>query len=260
VTVRLLSLVLAAAVAAGLVVAAPAAGAQDARPVAVPAMPAPANAAVVEARLTGIADPAIRVAIAELVAEASRRGLPPEPLVTKALEGVEKGAPPSRIEGAVRAMALRLDAARTALAPHVSTAELLAGADALGAGVQKDVLEGLRRVAGGRSTAVALGVVAQLSARGVPSEQAGAAVASLVRRGAGHAQLLALQRAVQEDVSVGVSPSTALDLRTRALTSALPPNLPPQAATAEDAPAAPGLQSTPAPRSGTPNAPRRRPP
>jgi hypothetical protein len=230
--------------------------AQSARPTAGSLPATPVSASAVEERLAAIPDTAVRASIGALIAEASRRGLPAEPLVTKALEGVEKNAPPARIEGAVRAMAGRLLTAREALAPVLTLTDLRAGADALGAGVPADILRHVRGASGSRSVAVALGVVAQLTARGVPADKAGAAVVYLVKHGAGHGHLLMLQQGVQEDLSIGMSPSNSIALRTKTLTTSLPP--PVQVGTATDADAAPQLMGG-TPRSGTPTTPRKKP-
>ena len=225
-TARVAALVLLAAVAGPL-------GAQGARPTAGILPAAPVSASAVEAQLAAIPDTVVRASISALIAEATRRGLPAEPLVTKAQEGVEKGAPPARIEAAVRAMTGRLITASQALAPVLTLGDLRAGADALGAGVTADVLRQVREVSANRSVAVPVGVVAQLTARGVPPVRAGAAVAVLLKRGAANAQLLDLQQKVQEDLGAGISPSTALDIRTRNLTSTLPPPSAPAASTAD---------------------------
>jgi hypothetical protein len=84
-------------------------------------------------------------------------------------------------------------------------------------GVPPATLRELRRLSPGRSTAVALGVLAQLVSRGVPPQRAAAAVTTLVRRGARPGQLAALDAAVQADVAAGVTPARALDGRTREL-------------------------------------------
>jgi hypothetical protein len=104
---------------------------------------------------------------------------------------------------------------------------VVAAADALTAGVSPDAVRAVRVASPDRPVAVALGVLAQLTARGVPEERAADAVARLVRRGATHPQLLALQRAVQDDLAAGVPPPTALDLRLRAIIATLPPPAPP---------------------------------
>jgi hypothetical protein len=252
------ALLVAAIAASAIAVVTPAlAHAQEARPAALPAPRASMTPAEVDERLQAISDPAARANIAATISAASDRGLPVEPLVTKALEGVEKGAAPTRIESAVQAMARRLATASQALAPVISMRELESGADALGAGVPAEVLRGIRAVSMGRSSAVALGVVAQLTARGVPATKAGGAVAALVKRGASSAHLQELQRLVQEDLAAGLPPSSALDLRVRALTSALPPTLPATAATAD------ALTNEnfgpPTPRPGSPTPPKKRP-
>ncbi|AHG88842.1 hypothetical protein J421_1305 [Gemmatirosa kalamazoonensis] len=179
-----------------------------------------------DARLSAIPDADARAAVGAIIVEAEGRGLPREPLVTKALEGVQKGAPGERIEAAVRAMVGRLLVARDALAPTASPAELDAAAGALAAGVTADAIRVVRLAAPSRSITVALGVLAQLTVRGVPAARAAQAVATLVQRGASHAQLLSMQREVQDDLAAGVPPSTALDLRFRAVIAALPPPAP----------------------------------
>ena len=73
-----------------------------------------------DARLAAIPDAEARAAIGTMIVEAERLGLPREPLVTKALEGVEKNAAGPRIEAAVRSMAARLVTARATLGPVAS--------------------------------------------------------------------------------------------------------------------------------------------
>jgi hypothetical protein len=228
---------LVALAAAGVLVAAP-------DPVAAqPASISPTASAAARpmaARLEAIPDARVRAAVSDVLADARTRGLPLEPLVAKAREGVEKQAPAVRIEAAVRAMAARLASAQGALAPALSDAEVTAGADALAVGVPADVLQRLRGLAPRRSTAVSLGVLSQLVSRGVPTPQAAGSVARLVQQRATDAQLLALGRAVQDDISTGVSATTALALRTQALVAALPPLLaPPVGAASLDAPTRP---------------------
>ena len=195
------------------------------------------------ARLEGIPDARVRRALAEALADADRRGLPLEPLVAKALEGVEKYAPPARIEAAVRGMAGRLASARDALAPAVTEREVTAEADALATGVPVDVLKRLRALSPRRSTAVALGVLAQLVSRGVPVTQAATTVQRLVQRRAADHQLLAFEREVQRDLSTGIAALTALKLRTDPLIATLP--VPPGTATAADGLVTPAGAPTP---------------
>jgi hypothetical protein len=168
-------------------------------------------------RLEGIPDPRVRRAHRRGAGRRRRRGLPLEPLVAKALEGVEKAAPPPRIEAAVRGMARRLAASRDALKPAVGEREITAGADALALGVPSEVLTTFRGLSRRRSTAVALGVLAQLVSRGVPVTEASRAGGRLLQRRADDGQLLALGDQVQRDLASGASPVTALDLRFRAM-------------------------------------------
>jgi hypothetical protein len=103
-----------------------------------------------------------------------------------------------------------------------SAAEVVAGADALAAGVPPEVLQRIRALSPRRSAAVALGVLAQLVSRGVPPARAAESVTGLLGRGARPAQLMALDDAVQLDVATGVPPATALAVRAGALATALP--------------------------------------
>ena len=200
------------------------------------------------ARLEGIADPRVRRFVADALVDADRRGLPLEPLVAKALEGVEKEAPPARIEAAVRGMAQRLTVARDALKPAVSDREVTAGADALAMGVPEEVLRAFRELSRRRSTAVALGVLSQLVSRGVPVAEAARGVGKLVERRASDAQLLALGQEVQRDLSQGIGAVTALELRTRALVAILPALQAPLPATLQG----PGAEGANTPGRGRP--------
>lgn len=174
-----------------------------------------------EARLAAALDGATRDSLDAAILEARRRGLPAGPLVAKALEGVEKGAPAERIQTAVRAMLKRLEAAGEGLAPWASDAELVAGADAIAAGVPRAALRELRKMSPRRSTATALGVLAQLVTSGVDPAKATDAVKTLLQRGGQH-QLLTLERTVNGDIAQGLSPDKAIDMRARTLITGLP--------------------------------------
>ena len=175
-----------------------------------------------DGRLVAALDYPTQAAVTAILADARTRGLPAAPLVAKALEGVEKGASAPRIEHAVRAMLGRLDTAHAALAPSVGDAEVVAGADAIAAGVPPQALRRLRKVSPQRSTAVALGVLAQLVSRKVPVDRATDAVITLLRRGAQPSQLLALDGAVQADLARGVPPSMVIDVRMQQLLAGIP--------------------------------------
>jgi hypothetical protein len=186
-----------------------------------------AERAVADPRLARGLDAGALAAVRAAVADAAAAALPVEPLVARALAGVEAGAPGPRVVGAVRTLAGRLEAARQALAPAAGSAEVVAGADAIAVGVPASVLRELRRLAPGRSLAVPLGVVAQLVARGVPAPRAAAAVSGLVRRGATAAQLVALDAGVRADVASGAAPGASLDARAAVARGPLVPPLSP---------------------------------
>ncbi len=199
------SLALTCSAAALIVLAASSAGAQQ------------------DARLALIRDDATRDVVRAQLVSASSRGLPADPFMSKALEGVAKKATSKSIRAAMAALEKRLRIASSALAPTPSVDELAAGADALSVGVPEKSLKQLRTAAPGRSIAVELGVLTELVARGVPAKQASKLVLDLVARGASGVQLTALGRDVQGDVAAGLKPDVALDLRGRNVLSLLPP-------------------------------------
>jgi hypothetical protein len=176
-----------------------------------------------DVRLKLIHDDATRAVVAERLGSASARGVPTEPLMSKALEGVAKRATPKDIKNAMNALEKRLHRANELLSPSVSVDEMAAGADALAAGVPEKSLKALRLAAPTRSVAMELGVLTELVARGVPPKQASKMLLDLMARGANGAQLTALGSAVQGDVAAGLKPDVALDLRGRGVLSLLPP-------------------------------------
>jgi len=181
-------------------------------------------AAAQDPRLEEKLDAATRRQGAAVIERARGRGLPVEPLVDKALEGVAKRAPGPRIVSAVARLSERLEAAREALGPNATPAEVRAGAEALAVGVPDSALRELRAAAPGVSLAVPLGVLTQLVSRGVAVDRAAATVLDLLRRGARPSQLIALGEAVQQDIAQGMAPATALDVRLRGILGALPPS------------------------------------
>lgn len=161
--------------------------------------------------------------LVQVVDGARAKGLPVEPIVAKARLGLLRRAPGTLIVAAARTTAERLDVARTALAPAPTIADVVAGADALSAGVNAGALRSLRRVAPARPLAVPLGVLAQLVASGVPVARATAIVTDLVKRGAPAGQLVALGNAVDGDVRAGERAEVSLGLRLRQLDAVLGP-------------------------------------
>ncbi|HVE79705.1 MAG TPA: hypothetical protein VNA89_12610 [Gemmatimonadaceae bacterium] len=180
---------------AGVALTAAAAGAQDPR---------------LASRLP---DADTRAAVEAVVESARRAGLPTEPLVDKALEGASKRAPSERIVAAVRNLAAHLEVARRALGPESSEAEVIAGASALHAGYTVEALSALRARRGRRPLTVALAVLADLVARGVPRDTATAAVLALTERGVRDAELVAFQSGVERDITQGAPPGESATVR-----------------------------------------------
>jgi hypothetical protein len=160
-------------------------------------------------------DPAVRAAIEQTVAEATSQGLPTEPLIDKALEGMAKGAAPSRIVAAVRTLASGLASARRELGPATRPADLVAGAEALRAGVEPAALGRLRQSRPSASLLMPLVVLADLISRGVPVDAAADAVLVLAGRGASDAEFGAMQQEIHHDIQAGAPPATAAAVRSR---------------------------------------------
>jgi hypothetical protein len=156
-------------------------------------------------------DPDTRSLVVALLDSARGVGLPTEPLVQRALEGMTKGAPGARIVTAVRRLATDLGSARAALGPGAATPELEAGVAALRAGASPAVLAQLRNVRQPPLT-MALAVLADLVASGVPADSAAAAVLTLAPT-ARDADLVEFRRAVERDIALGAPPAAAASVR-----------------------------------------------
>lgn len=173
-----------------------------------------------DARLAGRVDAATRAQLTVILDSARLRGLPTDPLVNKALEGASKGADGARIVLAVRRLTTDLAAARDALGPAASTAELVAGASAVRGGVPPAQLRHLRAARPTASLEVALAVLTDLMARGVPADTASRVVVALVGTRTRDAELVAFRRNVERDIALGAPaaasavvrlPATAVD-------------------------------------------------
>ncbi len=160
-------------------------------------------------------DQTTRPVIIALVDSARDAGLPVNPLVERALEGATKGAPGEIIASAVRRLAGDLGRARQALGPRASESELYAGAAALRAGAGPEVLNRMRRVRGHQSVAMALAVLTDLVARGVPVDTAANAVLTLAAA-ARDEDLVEFRRAVERDIAIGAPPAAAASIRVNA--------------------------------------------
>ena len=185
----------------------------------VTSLPATASAQQVAFAATALAelDSATKAAVSKELGRAQSRGLPVQPLVAKVREGQIKRAAPQRIRLAVAALAARLDSARAALGPASNAAELVAGADALSAGVNQGALRAVRSAAGTRDLAAPIGALAQLVASGVPVQRATAMIVELMQRNAGPNEMLAFGVAVEGDVGAGVPAEESALFRLRAM-------------------------------------------
>src|SRR5919112_1910406 len=145
-------------------------------------------------------DSVTQAAVVRELGRARTRGLPVPPLVAKVREGQIKRAAPERIRHAVAALATRLDSARSALGTASTSAELVAGADAIAAGVDQASLRLVRAASRAREVSAPLGALAQLVASGVPLRRATQMIVDLVKRDAGPREILAFGIAVESDV------------------------------------------------------------
>jgi hypothetical protein len=177
---------------------------------AAPAADAAVTPPWLRARLDGRFEARARAALERVIDSALVAGVPAEPLVDKALEGSSKGASPESILRVVRTLAGDLAAARRTLGGGSLVGELTAGAAALRAGVDPDALRALRRDRPGQPLVVAIGVLTDLIARGVPADGAARSVLALTKAGAVDEQLVAFRRDVERDIGVGAPPAVAL--------------------------------------------------
>jgi hypothetical protein len=166
-----------------------------------------------DARLQGRLDPRTSSEVQQVLDSARRLGLPIEPLMDKALEGAAKRAEGDRIVSAVRTLAGGLRTARASLGPSSGEADLVAGAEALRAGVSSQALAELRASRGPQSVLTPLAVLSDLISRGVPADTAEAAVLRLAEQGASDADFGTLQQEVEHDIRAGASPSAAASVR-----------------------------------------------
>jgi hypothetical protein len=176
-----------------------------------------------ETRLTAIRDDATRSVVIEQLSLAREHGVPAEPLLSKALEGVAKKASSANIRSVMEGLQKRLRKAGDLLGSSATVDEVSAGADALYVGVPEKTIKLMRDAAPRRSIAVELGVLTELVARKVPPAKASKMILDLMAHGATGAQLTALNSAVQSDVAAGLTPEAALDRHGRGIMSSLLP-------------------------------------
>jgi hypothetical protein len=102
-----------------------------------------------------------------------------------------------------------------------------AGASALHAGIAPSALARMRASRAHGSLTVALAVLTDLIARGVPGDTATTVISALTGAGAPDADLLRFQQGVERDIAQGATPSAALGVRAQgAFPSATPRRTP----------------------------------
>jgi hypothetical protein len=191
--------------------------------VAVLALSSPARATAQEIAHAASAMPELdsvtQAAVVRELTLARARGLPMQPLMAKLREGQIKRAAPDRIRHAVSALTSRLDSARSALGAASNAAELVAGADAIAAGVDMASIRLVRTASGTRDVSAPLGALAQLVASGVPRRRATQMIVELLKRDARPSEMLAFGIAVESDVGAGVPAEESAVFRLRAIES-----------------------------------------
>ena len=156
--------------------------------------------------------------VSVVLKSATEMGIPTQSLVSKALEGASKGASGERIVLAVKRLAGELVLARGALGAASTAAELDAGATALHIGVSPQQLEGLRAARPRQPLTIPLGMLADLVARGVPTDSANAVVLALARTNMRDEDFVAFRRNVERDIALGAPPAAAASVRVNVTT------------------------------------------
>jgi hypothetical protein len=166
------------------------------------------SSAAQDDRLGAKLDPTTRATVLQTLEAARASGLPTDPLIDKALEGGSKGAPGPRIVYALQTLMGELATARQTLG-DASEPEIAAAAGALHIGVRPTELARLQLVRGRQPLTVALGVLSDLVARGVPTDTATMAVTVLVDARVADDELVDFRRNVERDISLGAPPAAA---------------------------------------------------
>jgi hypothetical protein len=190
---------------------------------AAPAVSSQQSTASVGSRLDG----QLRDAVAAIVDSARRDGLPTEPLIDKALEGVSKRLDPrarvtdAMIVASVRRFAGELRLAKAALGPSSTPAEVKAAAVAIRNGVDIKQLERLRAVRAGQNTASALDIMSYIINKGVQADTASRVIVNVVLAGATDQQLQALQNDIERDIAGGTPAASAMSARGQTLATVI---------------------------------------
>ncbi len=183
-----------------------------------------AGAGAQDPRIGNRLDAPSRVAITALLDSARAQGLPVEPLMEKALQGLAVGADGPRIVAAVRSLSVEMASAHRELGTIATVDEIKAAASAMHAGVPAVELGKMKKQSGlRRSLTLPFTVLADLVSRGVPVEAGVNAIRSLVGAGAKDADLNKFQRNVSVDIEQGAPPAAAAETRAKALPATTKP-------------------------------------
>lgn len=155
------------------------------------------------------------------VSAAERAGLPSDPLVQKALEGRSKGASADQVVDAVVALRMRLASAANALGEDADVTAVVAAAAALYLGVDRETLRLVTDQVHHDALPMAFVVLGDLVKRGVTPARAQQAISSLGQVGADALALANFRKQVEADILTGVTPSTAVEIRSRGAVVAL---------------------------------------
>lgn len=146
------------------------------------------------------------------ISEAQADGLPVEPLLDKAVEGIAKRVPAPRIADAVDRLAGELGRAHALLGNDMDPAptDVAAVADAMRRGVPEPAIQRIAERAGpDEPLALAIHTMGDLMDRGVPVEQAVGVLEAWRGRGAQRGELRDLPGAVERLIRQGVLPGRA---------------------------------------------------
>jgi hypothetical protein len=160
------------------------------------------------------------IALYALLDSAAQRGLPTAPLINRALEGAARKVSGSKIVAVVRAYAVALETARERLGPGTTMDELNAGASALRAGIDGDMLEAVRATRSPGGAVTPLMVLTDIVQRGVPAVTARDAVVSIARLPRSDDALQGLRSTVAKNSIRG--PGMAVDALQRYLRGTVP--------------------------------------
>jgi len=158
-----------------------------------------------------------------MIDSAKAEGIPTRPLLSRALEGINRKADNKKIVDAVRKQLGLLRGARSVLG-GVAEDELIAAAAVLEAGAEPAQLAGFRVRHKERNDLAAFTYWADLITRGVPSEDASSAITKLWQDCADDATFYSLWKSVQSDILQGLNPGAALQNRIRESPGRAPSN------------------------------------